>query len=50
MSQNRVKPKKPSKTSFYPKKPNLTKPNQTETGWFEPVSVWFFLIQFDYFF
>jgi hypothetical protein len=34
--KNRAKPKKPSQTGFCPKKPN-----QTETGRFEPVSVRF---------
>jgi hypothetical protein len=35
-SQNRVKPEKPSQTGFCPKKPN-----PTETGRFDPVSVRF---------
>jgi len=42
--KNRVKLKKPSQTGFCPKKPN-----QTETGRFEPISV-FFLIWFSYLF
>ena len=49
--KNRAKPKKPSQTGFFSKKPNQNEPKRTETGRFEPVSV--FLkkkIRFGYFF